>query len=540
MGQITGQGWGRWPEQNPQHSNQTFYSMDISGNVQSYDPRAASSAVTSRTIMAPHYGPAQTYSAAPSQNMVVTQQQHQHNPFSYGGYSAPPTNILVPSFNNCNFIQQRPLPRLMQVDDHVNRQQVSYPRVSRPGFIEEYHSQSPSLRSEPMWPSPTVGSVHHSTGTKNSPALSSSQEIDYKTEVDTLMKAIQAKPQTTEAQAVSPPEQITSVAGAFRTPLSTLSTNQVGMYAPGEEMKDKLTQKSSQDSSDCSKNSKKRYQCKIANCRKSFYQKTHLDIHERSHTGVKPYACTEPGCGRAFSQLGNLKTHERRHSGERPYGCEICGKRFAQRGNVRAHKITHDKVKPFPCRLDDCSKYFTQLGNLKHDSHQNKFHKDTIRNLTAKFASIKEGDFVHAADKELWQYFANLYKNSNKGIKGRGKDRKVGSTSASSSLNAGMRSLCVGQRGFGMAGSGRGHLDNGIHIGMDVGMNIHIDMAGHVVGRSDGHGHGHGPQYHMYDVDDASQSGSGSSVGNYDDAPSDGYESQGSSGHDMSFGDRMY
>lgn len=39
---------------------------------------------------------------------------------------------------------------------------------------------------------------------------------------------------------------------------------------------------------------------------------------------------------------------------------------------------------------------------------------------------MKEGDFVHAADKELWEYFATLYKNANKGIKGRGKDRKVG------------------------------------------------------------------------------------------------------------------
>jgi len=29
------------------------------------------------------------------------------------------------------------------------------------------------------------------------------------------------------------------------------------------------------------------------------------------------------------------------------------------------------------------------------------------------------------SDRELWTYFASLYKNSNKGIKGRGKDRKI-------------------------------------------------------------------------------------------------------------------
>ncbi len=46
------------------------------------------------------------------------------------------------------------------------------------------------------------------------------------------------------------------------------------------------------------------------------------------------------------------------------------------------------------------------------------------------------------ADLELWEYFATLYKNSNKGIKGRGKDRKVGAAvqSASGTLPSQQRS----------------------------------------------------------------------------------------------------
>lgn len=28
-------------------------------------------------------------------------------------------------------------------------------------------------------------------------------------------------------------------------------------------------------------------------------------------------------------------------------------------------------------------------------------------------------------EQELWEYFSTLYKNSNKGIKGRGKDRRI-------------------------------------------------------------------------------------------------------------------
>ena len=34
-------------------------------------------------------------------------------------------------------------------------------------------------------------------------------------------------------------------------------------------------------------------------------------------------------------------------------------------------------------------------------------------------------DGVSESDRELWEYFSTLYKNSNKGIKGRGKDRRI-------------------------------------------------------------------------------------------------------------------
>lgn len=62
---------------------------------------------------------------------------------------------------------------------------------------------------------------------------------------------------------------------------------------------------------------------------------------------------------------------------------------------------------------------FTQLGNLK--AHMNKFHKDTLLRLSQHFANSEPTE----EDMELREYFQSLYKNSNKGIKGRGKGRKV-------------------------------------------------------------------------------------------------------------------
>ncbi|KAL8985171.1 MAG: hypothetical protein Q9205_001048 [Flavoplaca limonia] len=65
-------------------------------------------------------------------------------------------------------------------------------------------------------------------------------------------------------------------------------------------------------------------------------------------------------------------------------------------------------------------------------SHQNRFHASTLRELNAKFESMQEGDPVSANEKELWEYFAQLYRHSNKGIKGRGKDRRVSAAGSES------------------------------------------------------------------------------------------------------------
>lgn len=234
------------------------------------------------------------------------------------------------------------------------------------------------------------------------------------TKVDQLMLVIQAReksntatiPQAADGSIFMPTDQSQSDNPALSFPVDLVA----GITRPprSDGVDDGLKKK---------RRKGKRQECPY--CLKTFNQATHLDVHVRSHIGYKPFQCTV--CQKRFTQGGNLRTHMRLHTGEKPFSCSVCDRSFSRKGNLAAHMLTHKNEKPFECKLDNCGKTFTQLGNLK--THQNKFHLSTLTRLTNNFASLTGEALVQLPkeEKDLMDYFANLYKNSNKGIRGRGK-----------------------------------------------------------------------------------------------------------------------
>lgn len=141
---------------------------------------------------------------------------------------------------------------------------TSMPRHS----IASLH-RSPSVKSEP---SPVeVNRVSFNASPAQEPKKNASGEttespggIAFSTDVDCLMKAIQQKSQTTPAPTGPAPAPV------------------VVAPAPPPPPEIKVVK------------ARKRYQCSMPNCNKSFYQKTHLEIHTRAHTGVKPFVSVPP------------------------------------------------------------------------------------------------------------------------------------------------------------------------------------------------------------------------------------------------------
>lgn len=242
----------------------------------SYDSRAAPSASMTRAMAAPQYmHQPPSYTNSPTESMVMAHHGmsvHQQ-PFNFNSYQNANINLLVPAMPG-NYMPARPAPRLTQPGVDEGR---SYDSCGHQPCVDTFHRQSPPIKPElePHW-SPSANSPVSRAGRgKNTPCTTPDarpNEVSFDTEVDTLMKAIQAKSQTAQA-----PQKLSDQA-------APREISQPSPYGAASS-----PQNANEDSQEDFRSGKRRYQCQMKNCNKSFYQKTHLDIHERAHTGFKPY-----------------------------------------------------------------------------------------------------------------------------------------------------------------------------------------------------------------------------------------------------------
>lgn len=293
------QAWGRWPEQQNYNSLGTYYAMDISGLVRTYQGRPNASNTQQRQLMTPQYQ-SQTQYTQPSSAQLGLSQATPQNPFSFNPfntYSGGNINIVVPPPQFSSYIRQRSTQQLLPRNTLPNQEEMargqlsSYAQNERQRFaVEELPPQhSPIIKPEPGWSSPSnicklesQANNSHWSSPPSSPTSSSRSyrattsslptgEVEFATEVDNLMKTIQGK----SALPYSP-------SGISKRSMVGVTHSQV--------VDSEFTHHQDYRGSDeCVSKGKKRYGCTIEGCCKTFTQKTHLVIHLRSHSGAKPY-----------------------------------------------------------------------------------------------------------------------------------------------------------------------------------------------------------------------------------------------------------
>ena len=184
-------------------------------------------------------------------------------PYQSGAFAFDPIPV-----NPYNMQQTYPMGYMADVPQNVSYarssliQQLPAHQEGRPTFPTD----SKSVSASPLQSSTSYHGSSYGTELERSRSEpTESTGINFATDVDTLMKAIQAKqpesPQVPQVNKVSQPLEL-----------------RVHPLTQDQEDGEKPSQKP-----------RKRYQCNMPGCNKSFYQKTHLEIHVRAHTGAKPF-----------------------------------------------------------------------------------------------------------------------------------------------------------------------------------------------------------------------------------------------------------
>jgi hypothetical protein len=193
---------------------------------------------------------------------------HQHHHHHHPGYQ----QFFVPNQPlNAQPVRLASEPPSIQPIPDIRPAKNALNRVSREPLPKVEHNSGP--QPSPTVPAPPeiiVAAREKNTGPS---------DIEFSTEVDVLMKAIQAKgpSQPENYQSLPPLQQLTHGGGnGFHQPY---------ISPPAANPRPPIIAEEPQSRS----GKRRKYACTLPQCGKSFAQKTHLDIHMRAHTGDKPF-----------------------------------------------------------------------------------------------------------------------------------------------------------------------------------------------------------------------------------------------------------
>ncbi len=131
-------------------------------------------------------------------------------------------------------------------------------------------SGSPSIKTEDGSPGKDAPAFHEISAHQLNTSVAG-QDMNFGTDVDTLMRAIQTKSANRPQRArVLPGHDPSCRRSSASDTLAKRSLTELEHDMGGHV-------------------SRKKYQCTVPTCAKMFFQKTHLEIHLRAHTGCKPF-----------------------------------------------------------------------------------------------------------------------------------------------------------------------------------------------------------------------------------------------------------
>lgn len=262
--------WGRWPQQQLPHD----FNMIEAPGFMSYESRNTTTTVPAQRPINSQYVVAPAYSAAPMTSVAAPQYQAQntYTTTTYGtAYQSPPPSTPMSSpFRSGHTVRHHSISTASEAEVDPVRSicrrkssQISRGRLHSPARSDSIASVARSVVSNPTANSKTI-TFNETVNPKD--------RVNFETDVDELMKAIQTRAEEQE-----------EAVGQTLTPAHTPKAD--GSLDGNSPAHAQQTCSASVPES----KPKKKWVCDGPNCNKRFVQKTHLDIHRRTHSGLRPY-----------------------------------------------------------------------------------------------------------------------------------------------------------------------------------------------------------------------------------------------------------